>query len=262
MFSVRHVVPVLAVVALAVASVSLPSRDAAAADPDSRKSREQAAAVNTELALAYMREGNLAAARDKIDKSLQQNARTAKTQMAAGFIYDRLGEKRKAKSHYEQAVKLGADNPDVLNNAAVYFCRNGDFTRGEELLLRAAQSPLYKTPDVAFTNAGRCARADGRVKEAEAHFRKALSINPKQADALLQMAELAQGNGNGLQARAFLERYSAIAPVSAATLWLGRRIELDLGDGEQAARYAQRLRDEFPTSEEAGRLFDEEQGKP
>jgi type IV pilus assembly protein PilF len=261
MRSVRHVVPALAAV-LAVASLCLAGHDAAAADPDSRQAREQAAAVNTELALAYMREGNLAAARDKIDKSLQQNPRTAKTQMAAGFIYDRLGDKRKAKSHYEQAGRLGQDNPDVLNNVAVYFCRNGDFKRGEEHLLRAAQSALYKTPDVAYTNAGRCARADGRVKEAETHYRKALSINPKQADALLQMAELSQGNGNGLQARAFLERYSAVAPASPATLWLGRRIELDLGDSAQAARYAQRLRNEFPTSDEAGRLFDEEQGEP
>src|SRR5512144_1964598 len=76
---------------------------------DNKVSRDQAAAVNTELAIAYMRENNLAAAREKIDKALAQNPHTAKTQMAAGFIYDRLGDKRKASSHYDQAVKLGKD---------------------------------------------------------------------------------------------------------------------------------------------------------
>lgn len=228
-----------------------------------KQNREQAAAVNTELALAYMKEGNLAAARDKIEKALQQNARTAKTQMAAGFIYDRLNDQRKAKGYFEQAVRLGKDDPDILNNAAVFFCRNGEYKRGEQYLLQAAVSPLYRTPEVAYVNAGRCARADQRPRDAEQHFRKALAKNPKQPDALLQMAELAQQGGNGLQARAFLERYSAVAPVTPSTLWLGRSIELGLGDATQAQRYAQRIRDEFPMSPEAGRLFDEEhQGRP
>jgi type IV pilus assembly protein PilF len=233
-----------------------------AAAQTAKKDLEQAAAVNTELAVAYMREGNLAASREKIEKALQQNPRTAKTQMTAGFIYDRLNDKRKARSHYEQAVKLAKGDPDVLNNAAVFFCRVGDYKRGEEYLLQAAVSPLYRTPEAAYTNAGRCARADGRVQDAEQYFRKALSINPKQSDALLQMSELVLESGNPLQARAFLERYTAVGPATPATLWLGRRIELQLGDQGQAERYAQRIRDQFPTSPEAGRLFDEEQRSP
>ena len=74
-----------------------------------RESREQAAAINAELALAYMREGNLAAARDKIEKALEQNARTAKTQMAAGFIYDRLNDERKASMAGRVAEALGGN---------------------------------------------------------------------------------------------------------------------------------------------------------
>jgi type IV pilus assembly protein PilF len=238
-------------------------RGAVAAEPGSREAIDQAAAVNTELALAYMREGNLKAAREKIDKALQQNSRTANTQMAAGFVYDKLGDKRKAMSHFERAVKLGGNNnPDVVANAAVYFCMNGEPKRGEQYMLQAAASPLNARPDVAYANAGRCARGDGRPKDAEQSFRKALALNPRQPEALMQMAELAQESGNGLQARAFLERYTAVAPVSAATLWLGRNIELGLGDAAQAARYSQRLKNEFPTSEETAQLFEAERTKP
>ena len=222
----------------------------------------EAAVANTELALAYMREGNLAAARDKIEKALTQNSRTARTQMAAGIIYDRLNNRRKAQTHFEQAVKLGKDDPDVLNNAAVYLCRYGDYKRGEQFLLQSAASPLNRTPDVAYTNAGRCARANQRPQEAEQYFRRALATNPKQAEALLQMAEVSLAANNGLQARAFLERYSAVAAVTPSTLMLGRRIEMGLGDSAQAQRYAQRIKDEFPLSAEAGQLFDEEQATP
>ncbi|HWJ07421.1 MAG TPA: type IV pilus biogenesis/stability protein PilW [Steroidobacteraceae bacterium] len=248
---------VLAVCALAIASATWAGPAVAQS-----KNIEQAAVANTELALAYMREGNLAAARDKIEKALTQNSRTARTQMAAGIIYDRLNNRRKAQTHFEQAVKLGKDDPDVLNNAAVYLCRYGDYKRGEQFLLQSAASPLNRTPDVAYTNAGRCARANQRPQEAEQYFRRALATNPKQAEALLQMAEVSLAANNGLQARAFLERYSAVATVTPSTLMLGRRIEMGLGDSAQAQRYAQRIKDEFPMSAEAGQLFDEEQAKP
>jgi type IV pilus assembly protein PilF len=229
-------------------------------DPNSKKSKTQAAEINTQLALAYMRENNLSAARDKIEKALAQNPNTAETQMAAGFVYDRLGDRKKAGSHYESAARLGKDNPDVLHNVAVHLCRTGDYKRGEQYLLQAATSPLYRTPAVAYTNAGRCARADKRPGDAEKYFRQALTINPRQPDALLQMAEITQESGSGLQARAFLERYTAVAPATPATLWLGRTIELGLGDTEQAGRYAQRLKNEFPNATETGQLYDSEQG--
>jgi type IV pilus assembly protein PilF len=252
----------VAALALACAAATLPGASGAA-EPGSKEAMAQAAEVNTELALAYMRENNLKAAREKIDKALQQNPRTPSTQMAAGFIYDKLDDQKKAGSHFEQAIRLaGNDHPDVVANAAVFFCMKGDRKRGETYLLQAAASPLNKRPDVAYTNAGRCARDDKRPKDAEQSFRKALAVNPRQPEALLQMAGLAQDNGNGLQARAFLERYTAVAPVTATTLWLGRRIELGLGDTEQAARYAQRLRDEFPTSQEASLLFEAERTRP
>jgi type IV pilus assembly protein PilF len=249
---------VLAVAALLMAAVA--GTTATAAQP--ARNLEQAAAANTELALAYMREGNLAASRDKIEKALTQYSRTARTQMAAGIIYDRLNNRRKAQTHFEQAIKLGKDDPDVLNNAAVYLCRYGDYKRGEQFLLQAAESPLNRTPDVAYTNAGRCARANERPQDAEQYFRRALAVNPKQADALLQMAELALAANNGLQARAFLERYNAVATPTPATLMLGRRIEMVLGDASQAQRYAQRIKEEFPMSAEAGQLFDEEHATP
>lgn len=242
---------VMAVVLLALAPV--------AGAQDKQTDREKAAAVNAELAITYMKQDNLRAAVEKVDKALEQNARSADVQSAAGFVYDRLGEDRKAGAHFEQAVKLGGkQNPDVLNNAGAFECRKGDKKRGEQLFLQAAASPLYRMPEVAFVNAGHCARADGRPKDAERYFRQALARQPNMADPLLQLADLQHEAGNNLQARAFVQRFHDAAPATAQSLWLGYRIERDQGDRSAAAEYERRLRMEFPTSEEAGRLFDEE----
>ncbi len=234
---------------------------ALAAQPD-KKDIEQAAAINTELAVEYLKQGKLAAAREMIDRALRQNPRKAETQMTAGLVYDRLGEDKKALAFFNEAARLGKDNPDVLNNVAVYLCRKGERRRGEDLFQKAAASPLYKTPAVAMTNAGRCAREDGRPKDAEQYFRKALGYRAEQTDALLALAEVTHEQSNDLQARAFLQRYLAVAPPSAATLLLGYRIETALGDPVAASQYAARLNREFARSSEAETLSREQAAHP
>lgn len=227
-----------------------------------KQSIVQAAAINTQLAVEYLKQNNLQAAREKIDKALRQHGRTAETQMTAGLVYDRLGDDRKALAFFNEAARLGKDNPDVLNNVAVYLCRKGDRKRGEGLFQRAASSPLYRTPAVAYTNAGRCARADGRPKDAEQYFRKALTFTAEQPDALLQLAEVTHEQGSDLQSRAFLQRYLAVAQPSASTLLLGYRVETALGDPAAAADYAARLNRQFPSSTEAATLLQEQGAKP
>ncbi len=227
-----------------------------------RKQREEAALANTQLGLAYMREGDLATAQAKIERALAQDPDTASTQMAAGFLYDRLGEDAKAERAFERAMKLGKGDPVVMNNYAAFLCRKGDKKQGEAYFLQAAKNPLYRTPEIAYANAGRCARADGRPKDAEKYFRDALNLKADQLDALFQMADLCHELGNDLQARAFLERYAAAAPVSAASLWLAYRIERSLGDYQQARLSADRLKRDFATSPEVGLLLDEERARP
>jgi type IV pilus assembly protein PilF len=247
-------------VAVALLGVSF----ASAADDEIKlnaKQRREAAEANTQLALAYMRENDLTTARAKLERALDQDPNLATTQMTAGFLYDRLGETERADGHFERAMKLGKDDPIIMNNYAAFLCRKGDKKRGEALFLQAAESPLYRTPAVAYANAGRCARADGRPKDAEKYFRQALAIQADQVDALYQMAELYFETGNYLQARAFLDRYQSSAQVSAASLWLDYRIERAMGDYEQAKASASRLKRDFALSEEVGKLLEAERAQ-
>lgn len=220
-----------------------------------RDTLAEAARINARLGIEYMKQGQIAIARDKIDKALQQNPRDPGVQMSAGLLYEQLREPKTAERHYRQALKLEPDNPEAQNALGAFLCRNGQAKRGEEVFLEAARNPLYRTPEVAYTNAGVCARRNGRLDKSEEYLRLAVSQRAQYSEALLQMAGVSFERGNFLQSRAFLQRYLGMAPASAEVLLLGYQVEKALGDAAAADDFAGRLRREFQNSPEA-RILD------
>ena len=226
------------------------------------KDDETASAYNLQLGVDYFRQGNLAQAKEKLDRSLQQNPKNAQAYVASGVLYDRLGEPRKADTLFNKALDLDPNDGETANTYAVFLCRKGERAKGEQMALRAAQNPLYKSPETAYLNAGNCAHDSGRMDRAEEYFRKALAIRPNFPQALLQMAELEFKGGNYLPARGFLERFQQAAKPTAASLWLLVRVESALGNANVSADYARRLKREFPTSLETKALLElEKKGK-
>jgi type IV pilus assembly protein PilF len=174
------------------------------------------------------------------------------------MLYNRLGDENKAESHYERAISLEPENPEFKNNYAVYLCQQKKYERGQKVALQAAVDPLYKTPEVAYANAGNCALSAGDMKRAEENFRKSLVAKPRFGEALFQMAELEYRQTEYMSARAFLERYLEVGRTSPATLWLGVRIERGLGNKAQAQHYAQRLKTEYPSAAQTKELLESE----
>lgn len=207
-----------------------------------------AANANVQLGVGYLRQGNLAVAQQVLERAFAQNPKDPNVHTALGLLYERLAQPERADDHYGRAVKLAPQDPEVLNNYAVFLCRRGQAPRGEKMFLQAAANPLYRTPEVALTNAGVCARGAGRTAEAEQYLRRALALKPAFADALLPLAEISLAKGNAFNARAFLERLLAAAPPTAEALALGMRIETAAGDTAAVAAYRERLAREFPQS--------------
>jgi type IV pilus assembly protein PilF len=204
--------------------------------------KEDAARINVRLGLEYMRQGQLAIAQEKIDKALQQDPRNASVQLGAGLLYEQLREPKQAEKHFREAVRLEPKNPDAHNALGAFLCRNGEAKKGEAAFLEAAGNPIYRTPEVALTNAAVCARKDGRLDKSEEYLRQALARRSSYAEALVQMAGVSYERGSLMQARAFIERYLGTAPATADVLLLGYQIETGLGDAQAAERYADRLR--------------------
>lgn len=220
-----------------------------------KQDTQAAAQTNTQLALAYLKQGELRYAKEKIDKALEQDPRQPVTQMTAGFIYDQWGDDKKARQHFEAAQRLaGPNSPEILNNVGVYFCRKGDFKRGSAALQEAAKSPVNRTPEVTYLNAAQCARSNKQDEAAEQYLRQALAINSQQPEVLYQLTDLFLQK-DPLKAQAFFSRYREISPQDTAeVLWLGYRVESAAGNPGQAQVYANLLREKFPNSPQTANL--------
>lgn len=219
---------------------------------------EKASDINLELGYDYFRKGKLSEAKEKIDRAMEQNPRSAAAQSAAGLLYDRLGEPKVAEKHFDKALSLEPKNADIQNSFAAFLCGHERYEEGEKYALQAAKSPLYKTPEYSYLNAGNCVSNAGNVARAEEHYRAALKVNPRFGEALYKMADLEFRKNNYMSARGFLSRYLELGRTSASTLWLALRIEQGLGNAAAAKSYAQRLKSEYPRASETRQLLETE----
>lgn len=244
--------------ALLLGALTVAAGCASSPTPKGPTSDEKSAHINTQLGVAYMRQGEFQQALEKLQKAVRQNPQLAEAHAASAVLYERLNEPEKAMEHHRRAVELAPEDSAALNNYGRFLCGRKQFDKAETYFQRAAQNPLYRTPEVPLANAASCAENAGQNEKAEQYFLRALQANPKFPFALLRMADRRQQGGHALSARGFYQRYLAVAPQTAESLWIGIQIEQELGDQSALGSYALLLKGKFPDSEEARRLIEAE----
>ncbi len=215
------------------------------------KRRAGAGDIYVKLAVEYYRQGKVDIALAKAKVAVEVEPSNAEGHNILALIYERLREYGLANHHFKQSIRYAPDNSYSLNAYGSFLCQRARYDEADGQFQRALQNPLYKTPEVALTNAGICASRNGETEKAEAYLRKALARNSRLPLALLKMAELAQAQARYLSVRAYLQRYQEVAKPTAASLWLGIRTERELGDQNAEASYSLMLKNSFPDSSEA-----------
>ena len=215
---------------------------------------EDAARIHTELGQRYMASGDLQTSLEKLTKALQFDDNYAPAHTVIAVLYERINKPAEAEQHYRKAVALEPGKGAPNNNLGVFLCQTGRTAEANQYFQKAIADPFYQTPDVALTNAGMCLLRENNVAGAEANFRDAIARNPKNAEALFQLANALYLNKDAFRARAFLQRFDALEQPSAAGLKLGHDIESSLGNPEGALTYSKRLLSQFPDSEQARAL--------
>lgn len=142
---------------------------------------KKASELQVQLAQEYLKRGNLEIARDKLVRALELDPYSAQAHTLAGFLNETIKEYVQAELHYRRVVQLLPKSGDMSNNYASFLCKQARYDEAEAMFKRAFADPFYKTPEVALTNAGICAKDAGQLEQGEAYLREALDRSPNSA---------------------------------------------------------------------------------
>jgi type IV pilus assembly protein PilF len=222
--------------------------------PGTPSRKSDAARINVQLGLGYLQQGNLAIAKEKLERALSEDPDNADVHAALGLLDEKLGKDKDADHEYHRALSLAPQDPSMLNNYAVYLCSHERQVEGVRYFEQAATNPLYRTPWAAYTNAGVCMRSAHRDAEAAQRFERAQQANPTYSEAVFQASDLDFSMQRNAQARLRIDLFLLSNPATPDLLLLAWRIAGAQQDAAAATRYAARLQKEFPNSDQSHAL--------
>lgn len=145
-------------------------------------------------------------------------------------IYELLGDDAEAERSYREALRLLPDQPIVLNNLSYLLTRQGRnldeaISLAERAVSLAEQQGFLSTQRVNFLDSlGAALEKAGRSAEAEAAFRKGLTLEPTNRMLMVGLAESLVSQRKNDEARRTLQRAEDSGPVRRDTDPLRDRI--------------------------------------
>ncbi len=215
---------------------------------------QTASEYNTELGLAYLRQGRDQMAMEKLRKAVEQNPKNAQAHHYLAVLYQKLGENRKADQAYWAALQYTPDDPNLLNNYGAFLCGRGKYDKAIQMFRRVLKDPLYPARQAVYENIGLCAQQKGDIKLAEEYLQKSLKANPRAPKSLLALGQIRFDQGDTAAARQYLYDYLAVARHNAESLWLGVLLAAKAGNKDRLASYKLLLKGKFPDAPQTARL--------
>lgn len=226
-----------------------------------KKDPEKAAKVRTQLAVEYIKAGDLDAAKRALDQSLENNPRDAQANMMMGVLLQQEGSQlnmEKAEGYFRRAISLDPKNAQARNNYGTYLYQVGRYNEALEHLLIAGATLGYDQRARSFENAGRIYLKLGDVANAEKTFKQALQANRGSYVSMLELAEIFYLNQQTAAATQMYEQFvRAVGQQnqSARALWIGIRTARANSDKLGMQELINQLRALYPESPEYQRYL-------
>lgn len=213
-------------------------------------SPQDRAKLHMELGAGYYERGQMDVALEELDEAAKLDPGNARIYNIYGLVYAWMSENAKAEQNFQRALALAPQDSETRQNWGWYLCTTGRARQSIPEFELAVANPLYKSPEIALVNAGRCSVSFGDTANAESFFMRALAIAPNNASAAYGLAQLAY-KGNRLEvARVWMRRVVTQPNPAPEALFLGICIERRQGDRAAELSYVAQLRNRYPDSAE------------
>jgi type IV pilus assembly protein PilF len=225
--------------------------------PQQPASPSERARMHTNLAGGYYERAQMDIAIEELNLAVAADPSYAPAYNVYGLVYAVLGEDRKAEQSFQRALELAPNDSDVHHNWGWYLCQH---KREREALAQfeiAVSNSLYRTPEIALVNAGRCAQTLGEIRTAESYFRRALQAQPGNALASYGVALISYKEARYEEARRWMRAVMQTTTPPPEAIYLGLCIERKLGDRQAELSYISQLRNRYPDSYETKAITSE-----
>ena len=217
-------------------------------------SLQERAKLHSEIAAAYYERGQMDIALEEANESLKLDPNNANTYNVYGLVYATMGENAKAEQNFQRALQLAPQDSEIRQNWGWYLCMHDRAQQSIGEFERAVKNPLYRTPEIALVNAGRCSASLGDYAAAEQYFKRALAAAPGNPNAAYGLALIAYRGKRYDEARGWLRPAVLQANPAPAALYLGVCLERQLNDKQAEASFTSQLKNRYPDAAETKAL--------
>lgn len=211
---------------------------------------QRRAGIRLQLAVGYYQQGQWQTALDEAKQAIQIDPNLTDAYTMAALTYMELGQPRLAEDHFQRAMKLAPNDPDLNNNYGWFLCQNGRTEQSIAYFDTAAANKSYQSPAKALANAGTCSLILKNPAAAERYFNEAFRLDPANTATNIGLARINYDRGDFQNARFYVNRLVNANVLTAEVLWLGIKTERKLGNRASENSLATQLRRRYPNSAE------------
>jgi type IV pilus assembly protein PilF len=203
------------------------------------------------LAVLYFTDGKYTVALDEVKQAIAADPSWSEAYNMRGLIYRRLGDNAMAESSFQKALALNPGSADVKHNYAVFLCDQRRGTEALKFFAGALDTAGYGRRANTWAAQGACQLSLGQASEAEASFLRSYELDAANPVTGYNLALLLFKREDFVRSQFYVRRINNSELANAESLWLGIKVEQQLGNREAVAQLAGQLKKRFPQSVEA-----------
>jgi type IV pilus assembly protein PilF len=218
-------------------------------DSDESSDRKRAR-IHVELAAGYFDQGKTNFALDEIKLAIVADPTFSDAYSLRGLVYMRLNDFAFAEESFNKALSVKHNDANVLHNLGWMKCQQGLFTQALVYFSKALSDPQYLARAKTLMAQGLCQVRAGQLKDAEASLLKSYEYDAGNPVTGYNLANLLYQGKEFARAQFYIRRINNSELANAETLWLGIKVEKQLGNPDAVAQLASQLEKRFAQSKE------------
>ncbi|NCN71244.1 MAG: type IV pilus biogenesis/stability protein PilW [Rhodoferax sp.] len=226
-----------------------PGRTEIVTDSDESSDRKRAR-IRIELASGYFEQGKSNIALDEIKLAILADPTFPDAYSLRGLVYMRLNDFGFAEESFNKALALKPGDGNVLHNLGWMKCQQTLYPQAFSYFTSALNDPLYSGRAKTLMTQGLCQIRAGLRPQGEASLLKSYEFDAGNPVTGYNLANLLYQNKDFVRARFYIRRINNSELANAETLWLGIKIEKQLGNTENVTQLALQLEKRFSQSPE------------